>query len=91
MGTFLLAVRTGLPIVPVIIRGAAPLHKKNGFAVYPGEVRVDILPPIAPPRVKALELVDAAQALMRRTEALYRSIPDLNQPTGDLAPAAAAA
>lgn len=85
MGPFLLAVRTGLPILPVIIRGTHPLHRKNAFAVYPGPVRVDVLAPIHPPRkVGAAQLVTAVTALMAEVEGLYRDAGDLNQAEGAL-------
>jgi 1-acyl-sn-glycerol-3-phosphate acyltransferase len=79
IGPFMLAVRTGLPILPVVIRGAQPLHRRNAFAVYPGTVKVDILPALQPPKKpKASELVDVVLELQKRTEALYRAVPDLN-------------
>ena len=80
MGPFLLAVRTGLPILPVIIRGTQPLHRKNAFAVHPGPVSVDVLAPIHPPRkVGAAQLVTAVTDLMAQVEGLYRDAGDLNQ------------
>lgn len=85
MGTFLLAVRARLPILPVVIRGTAPLHPRNSFACYPGTVRVDVLPPISPPAVvRAAEILDVVAALQRQAEAIYRSVPDLNRADGEL-------
>jgi 1-acyl-sn-glycerol-3-phosphate acyltransferase len=86
MGPFLLSVRTGIPILPVIIRGTHPLHRRNAFAVYPGTVRVDFLPPIDPPAGKlgAADLVAAVEALQRRVVSLYRAVPDLNHAGGAL-------
>lgn len=92
MGTFLLAARARLPILPVVIRGAAPLHPKNGFACYPGTVRVDVLPPLEPPaKVTAANVLDAVAALQKQAEAIYQAVPDLNRADGELpAPAALA-
>jgi 1-acyl-sn-glycerol-3-phosphate acyltransferase len=92
MGTFLLAARARLPILPVVIRGTAPLHRKNGFACYPGTVRVDILPPIEPPgKVKAAEILEVVASLQKQAEAIYQAVPDLNRAEGELpAPAALA-
>ena len=85
MGTFLLAARCRLPILPVVIRGTAPLHPRNAFACYPGTVRVDVLPPIDPPgKLSAAEIIGAVAALQKRAEALYQAVPDLNQAAGDL-------
>src|SRR5262249_41561739 len=49
LGTFLLAAQMNAPIVPIVIRGTYPLHKRNAFLVYPGDVRIDALEPILPP------------------------------------------
>jgi len=85
MGTFLLAARARLPILPVVIRGTAPIHGRNAFACYPGTVRVDVLPPIDPPgKLGAAEILDAVAALQKRAEALYRAVPDLNRAEGEL-------
>ena len=92
MGTFLLAARTRLPILPVVIRGTAPLHPRNAFACYPGTVRVDVLPPIEPPgKVSAAEILDAVAVLQKRAEAIYRAVPDLNRADGELPSAGLAA
>jgi len=85
MGTFLLAARCRLPILPVVIRGAAPLHGRNAFACYPGTVKVDVLPPIEPPaKVGAAQILDAVAALQKQAEDIYRAVPDLNRAEGDL-------
>jgi 1-acyl-sn-glycerol-3-phosphate acyltransferase len=93
IGPFLLAVQTGLPIVPAVIRGTAALHPRNALAVHPGTVRVDVGEPIFPPpgKVKAAGLVDAAESMMRRAEAIFRAVPDLNAVDGELEAAFAAA
>jgi 1-acyl-sn-glycerol-3-phosphate acyltransferase len=86
MGTFLLAARSKLPILPVVIRGTAPLHARNAFACYPGTVRVDVLPPIFPPaKVGAAELLEVVAALQEKAEAIYRAVPDFNSAEGELA------
>ena len=85
MGTFLLAARLRLPILPVVIRGAQPVHRRGAFACYPGPVSVDVLPPIEPPgKCKPMELLDKVAELQRRAEALYKAVPDLNQAEGEL-------
>ena len=85
MGTFLLAARCRLPILPVVIRGAAPLHGRNAFACYPGTVKVDLLPPIEPPaKVGAAQILEVVAALQKQAEDIYRAVPDLNRAEGDL-------
>jgi len=43
-GAFHLAINTGLPILPVVIKGSAPLMK--GGVPHPGKIVVKVLPPI---------------------------------------------
>jgi 1-acyl-sn-glycerol-3-phosphate acyltransferase len=89
IGPFMLAAQTGLPILPVVIRGTSALHRKDAFAVHPGTVEVEIGAPLFPPsrKLRALEQVDVAADLLRRTEAIFRAVPEL-APAG---PATAAA
>jgi len=47
-GPFLLAALLGIPIIPAVIRGTFPLHKKDAFLVYPGPVHVDFHAPLWP-------------------------------------------
>jgi 1-acyl-sn-glycerol-3-phosphate acyltransferase len=93
LGPFLLSVRTGIPILPVVIRGTQRLHRRNAFAVYPGEVSVDFLPAIAPPagRLGAAELTAAVEKLARRAAAIYSAVPDLTEASGELPALEAAA
>lgn len=48
MGTFHLALQTGAPIVPSIMRGVAELNPMGSLLVRPGTVRIDFLQPIRP-------------------------------------------
>lgn len=79
-GPFLLAALLGIPIVPAVIRGTFPLHKKDAFLVYPGPVHVDFHPPIWPTKLEGkqldLKVVDAAGVLMKEAEKIYKSIDD---------------
>jgi 1-acyl-sn-glycerol-3-phosphate acyltransferase len=45
-GAFLMAVQTGVPIVPVSIAGALKLMRKGESAIHPGEVIVRFQPPV---------------------------------------------
>ncbi len=47
-GAFVVAINTGVPVVPVAISGAsAVLPPKGGLRVRPGLVRIDLLTPVA--------------------------------------------
>lgn len=41
-----MAIATGLPVVPVVVTGAHRIWAKNGITLVPGEVGVQVLPPI---------------------------------------------
>jgi 1-acyl-sn-glycerol-3-phosphate acyltransferase len=84
VGPFLLSVRSRIPILPIVIRGAHPLHPRDAFAVHPGTVSVDVLPAIEPPAggLAASQMLGAVEELRRRAEALYRAVPDLERTGG---------
>lgn len=79
-GPFLLAALLGIPIIPAVIRGTFPLHKKDAFLVYPGPVHVDFEAPIFPAKLEGkqldLKVVDAAGVLMKKAEAIYKAVDD---------------
>ena len=45
-GAFRIAIKTGVPVVPVAISGARGLYENHNYIVHPGTVRVSILPAI---------------------------------------------
>ena len=45
-GVFIAAMEAGSRIVPVAIRGTRSLLPKGGFSINPGEVTVELLPPV---------------------------------------------
>ncbi len=45
-GGFVLAIESGVPIVPVIIHGTCQIMSKNGLMIRPGNVVVEIMEPI---------------------------------------------
>ena len=45
-GAFRIAVKTGVPVVPVAVTGARALFENNGNRCHPGRVHICILPPI---------------------------------------------
>ncbi|MFT5150258.1 MAG: putative phosphoserine phosphatase/1-acylglycerol-3-phosphate O-acyltransferase, partial [Planctomycetota bacterium] len=48
LGAFHLATTTGVPIVPMIMRGVDRVLPMGSFIVRSGRIRVDYLPPIDP-------------------------------------------
>ena len=48
MGAFHLALQTGAPIVPTIMRGVSEVNPMGSLIVRPGTVRVDFLAPVFP-------------------------------------------
>ena len=45
-GGFILAIRTKVPLVPIVIKGANELNKKTSFSIKPGKVQLIINSPI---------------------------------------------
>jgi len=45
-GGFVLAIQSGVPIVPVIIQGTSAIRPKEGKKIIPGEVLIDVCAPI---------------------------------------------
>lgn len=45
-GAFRIAIKTGVPVVPVAISGARGLFEGHGLRATPGDIRVRILPAI---------------------------------------------
>lgn len=65
IGAFMVAVRTGLPVVPVAIRGTRPILRGHSFSPRPGRVEVRIGAPVQPEGddwEAALDLRDRARA-----------------------------
>lgn len=46
LGAMRLAIRTGVPIVPIAIEGTYKLMEANGGFIHPGRVKIQVLPPI---------------------------------------------
>ena len=46
-GVFIAAMEAGSAIVPVAVKGTRALLPKGAFALNPGEVTVQVLPPVA--------------------------------------------
>ena len=76
MGAFVTAVRAGVPVIPVAIKGARSIVRGNHWFPYRGRIEVNIRPPILPHGEGwdvALRLRDAA----RKEIAIYCGEVDL--------------
>lgn len=62
-GAFRIAIKTGSPVVPVAISGARALYEGHSGIVYPGSVRVTILPAIQTAGMKKEEQTQLPQAV----------------------------
>jgi len=61
-GGFVMAIESGVPIVPVIISGARAIMTKGKFRVNPGQIRLSIQKPID----TTIYSLDTKEALMER-------------------------
>lgn len=87
VGPFLVAAMFRMPVIPIVIRGACPIHARAAFRVFPGTLRIDILAPIEVP--EGADPFAATAELKRRAEEIFSRIPDLNS-VDDVPPVAAA-
>jgi putative phosphoserine phosphatase/1-acylglycerol-3-phosphate O-acyltransferase len=46
-GAFLIAMATGLPIVPIVIRNSESVAGRDAAALHPGTVDIAVLPPVS--------------------------------------------
>ena len=46
-GTFLLAIKAGVPVIPVTLIGTRAVLKMNSFHVHPGRVEMILHPPVS--------------------------------------------
>jgi 1-acyl-sn-glycerol-3-phosphate acyltransferase len=66
-GAFFLAMETGAPLVPIVIRGTARMMRKGSLKIYPGEALVQFLPAIRPENFATREdLMAAVRAQMEK-------------------------
>jgi 1-acyl-sn-glycerol-3-phosphate acyltransferase len=75
-GAVVLAIRAGVPVLPVAVSGTARLWPKNRWHIRPGRVRVEVLRPI-PTRERSLDERDEVLAQVRK------ELVDRYRPTWD--------
>jgi 1-acyl-sn-glycerol-3-phosphate acyltransferase len=64
-GTAVMAIKAGVPLVPIACSNAHRIMKKRELKIYPGEILVEFLPPI-----------DATQYSLEQREALNQRLHD---------------
>lgn len=47
-GGFILAIKCGLPVAPVVLSGSGVIMPKNDWRIRPGTITIKALPPVAP-------------------------------------------
>lgn len=67
-GAVVMAIKAGVPIVPMVCSGAQRVMKKHSLAIHPGEIVVEFLEPIDASRY-SLEQRDELNDRVRRTMA----------------------
>lgn len=75
-GTFILAIRAGVPVLPVVVSGSASLWPKPSLFIRPGRVRVEVLSPVS---TEGLGIEDRDRVLAEVRDAIvsrYRTSAD---------------
>ncbi len=67
-GGFLMAVRAGVKVVPVAIKGAYEVMPRHKFSIKPGTVEIVYLPPVDASRYSEENLGELMQEVRRRIE-----------------------
>lgn len=77
-GPFFLSLLLQIPIIPVLMQGVYSVHRHQTFLVNPGEVTVQVLEPIYPPKVNRKNLRQQAQEFQSQVESIYKELPNMN-------------
>ena len=65
-GAFIMAIKSGVEIVPIRVSGSIKVHRRGSFAVHPGTVKVRFGKPIDP-RPYTMETKEALMEAVRRS------------------------
>ncbi|MFZ3588726.1 lysophospholipid acyltransferase family protein [Bacillus sp. DJP31] len=74
-GSFRLATKSGVPIVPVTINGSFRLFEEKGNLFQPGDVTITIHEPIRKEIYQSMDVKDLAQMVQDRIDTTKISIP----------------
>jgi 1-acyl-sn-glycerol-3-phosphate acyltransferase len=78
-GAVVMAIKAGVPIVPMICSGAHRVMEKRSLVIHPGEIVVEFLPPVDSSKY-ALEERDALNDLVH--DVMAAALPPDQQPVG---------
>ena len=67
-GGFLIALRSGVKIVPVAIRGAYEIMPRHRFSIKPGRIEIVYLPPVDPKKYNENEVNQLMEEVRKRIE-----------------------
>lgn len=87
-GVFVLAIRAGVPIVPITVHGATDVMPKGKWEVYPGHVRVTIHKPV---ETAGRTLTERAQLAEEVRAIIASALPEELRPAPAAAPVPVAA
>jgi len=76
-GTFVMAIRAGVPVVPISVVGAHRIMRKGEFALRPGEILVKFHPPVDAP---SYSLDDKEELIARVHAVVAAGLPDEQKP-----------
>lgn len=65
-GSFMLSRNTGIPIIPVSIKGAAECIPAGKFEIHPGTIEINIGHPVYPDEMKELSPAQFAEAIRQK-------------------------
>jgi 1-acyl-sn-glycerol-3-phosphate acyltransferase len=83
-GAVVMAIKAGIPIVPIICAGAHKVMEKRSLVIHPGEIRVEFLEPID----ASAYAVDQRDVLNDRLHAaMAAALPEEQRPLNNPAPA----
>ncbi|MBY6037435.1 1-acyl-sn-glycerol-3-phosphate acyltransferase [Fictibacillus nanhaiensis] len=65
-GSFKLATKSGVPIIPVTINGSYKIMEQQGYWIKPAEVIIEVHPPIYPQQTEAKELAQQTEIIIKK-------------------------
>lgn len=80
-GAFLLASRSGKPILPIALAGAQHIMPRDARRFYPGQATLTVLPPIFPPASPGKK--EEKEVLQAVYHSIKQALPNDMQPAGD--------
>jgi 1-acyl-sn-glycerol-3-phosphate acyltransferase len=85
-GTFVMAIRAGVPVVPISVVGAQRIMRKGEFALRPGEIQIKFHPAV---NARQYSLEQKEELMARVHAAVAAGLPDEQKPVLPGTPVAA--